>query len=343
MEKKERIIGFDLIRAVAAFMVVAIHSNVYYLDFRDGSFHWFIIMELTALCVIAVPLFFMVSGACNLVDEEDISLRRLYFKKIPKQFIPFLIWSLIYVFARIAMGKISFSPVAFISLLWEPAYYQFWFMYTLLGLYICIPLFQLLVQKAEKRVLQYILLIWGIGSVVLPAMVRYIPGFRLSSHFNFVFLEGYWGYFLLGAYLRKYPVENSKHLGWLLFVSGVCITGISAIIEWSFSNPDKYYGYVYGAYLLPGAVFASVGAFLMMQQWNPLGKIRELVVWFSGLSMGVYYVHTLIIAGLELFFVRFGNSLYACILKWVIACLLSVIFTVIIRRIRFLKKWFLPG
>lgn len=341
MEKKQRIIGFDLMRAVATFMVVAIHSNVYYLGFRDGSLRWFIIMELTALCVIAVPLFFMVSGACNLVGEESISLRKLYLKRIPKQFVPFLLWSLIYVFARISMGKLALTARAFYSLIWEPAYYQFWFMYTLLGLYLCIPLFQLLVQKADKKLLQYILLIWMVGSVVLPTMVRYIPGFQLSSHFDFVFLEGYWGYFLLGAYLRKYPVKHGKSFGAVLFVSGILVTGIAAVLEWYLTVPDRYYGYVYGSYLLPGAVAASVGAFLMVQQWKIVGKTGEIIVFLSRMSMGVYYIHMLVITTLELFFVRFGNSLCACFLKWTIACFVSVILSIVIRRIRVLSKYLL--
>lgn len=343
MSKKQRIIGFDFIRVVAAFMVVAIHSNVYYLSFRDGSIRWFLIMELTALCVIAVPLFFMVSGACNLTEEGIISFRTLYCKKIPKQFVPFLVWSVIYVLARIATGKIALSSNAFISLIWEPAYYQFWFMYTLLGLYICIPLFQLFLQKAERKLLQYVLVIWVFGSVIIPMLVRYIPGFQISGHFNFMFLEGYWGYFLLGGYLQRYPVKNSKKWGQLFFAVGVLITYISAVLEWKYTNPNEYYGYVYGAYLLPGAVLASIGAFLVLAQWEPTGKTRDIITHFSGLSMGIYYVHTLVIAALELYFSRFGNLFGACIFKWILVCFISVVLTEIIKKISFLKKWLLPG
>lgn len=315
-------------------MVVAIHSNVYYLSFRDGSARWFVAMELTALCVISVPLFFMVSGAVNIGREETITFKELFCRKIPKQFIPFVNWSIIYVVTRMAMGKITVSVDGFISLLWEPAYYQFWFMYSLLAIYLCIPVFQFLLQKADKKILQYILVVWLIGSVFFPLGLRYIPRFRISEHFDLIFLEGYWGYFFLGGYLRKYRLKNSKKLGRILMIAGVTTTGVASAVEWLFTDPQKYYGYVYGAYLLPGAVMATVGVFLLLSEVEIQGKNRERILYISGLSMGVYYVHTLVIGSLEVFFVEYGIGVGIAIIKWLLACSLSAFITAIIQNMK---------
>ncbi len=335
--KNQRVIGYDIIRIIASVMVVAIHSNVFYLSPPDGSLNWLIIMELTALCVIAVPLFFMVSGAGNLVREDVISIKQLYREKIPKQFVPFLLWSVIYVVIRMAMGKIPVSADNFISLIWEPAYYQFWFMYTLFGLYLLIPVFQFLLQRADQKILQYILIFWIAGSVILPLAVRYIPGFRLSGHFDILFLEGYWGYFLLGGYLRKYPVRNSKRAGRMLFIAGIILTGVAAVIEWIFTEPQSYYGYVYSAYLFPGAVMASVGVFLFLSDVKLEEKKRKIILHLSGLSMGVYYLHTLVISGLEQFFVSWGKGVGVVVLKWMAVCILSALITEVIKKVKWLR------
>lgn len=338
---EKRIIGYDLIRIIASLMVVAIHSNVYYLGFNDGSTRWFIIMELTALCVIAVPSFFMVSGAGNLVRENTISLKELYQKKIPRQFIPFALWSIIYLIARMVMCKIPVSITGFVSLIWEPAYYQFWFMYSLLGMYIAIPVFQFMIQRMDKKILQYTLVVWICSSVILPMLCRYIPGFKISEHFDLGFLEGYWGYFLLGGYLRKYPIKKAKMKGILLLFVGVLITSVSAIIEWLYTGPQNYYGYVFGAYLLPGAVMASAGTFLLLSNVSLSGKARDIVLHVSGLSMGIYYTHTMIINIIERLFTHLENSVGTAALKWLIVCVFAGLTTETIKRIGILRKYLL--
>ncbi len=331
---KQRVIGYDLIRIISAIMVVAIHSNANYLYEQKGSLEWFVIMGITALCVIAVPLFFMVSGATNLC-REDIDLKGLWAKKIPRQFIPFFIWSLIYVVLRIATNKIPLSFKSFASLIWEPAYYQFWFMYTLLGLYICIPIFQIILQKADKRVVQYIIAIWLMLSVIVPVATKYIPGFKISEHFNFIFLEGYWGYFFLGGYLRKYPLKQNKKIGTILAVSGFAITVVCAIIEFYFTDPTKYYGYVYSAYLLPGAVMASVGVFLIFSSLDLKEKTQRIVLKLSGLTLGIYYSHCLVLFAVQkvLNHIPLQDNLSLSIISLSSAVLISAFVAFIIKKI----------
>lgn len=333
---KERIIGYDIIRIIAAAMVVAIHSNVFYLLPKDGSLDWFVVMELTALCVVAVPLFFMVSGAVNIGDDRPCSIRDLYRRRLPRLFIPFLCWSLIYVVARIASGKLPLSADAFLSLIWEPAYYQFWFIYTLLGLYICIPIFHALLHKTSKTTAQYILLLWFITSIVLPTLIRYIPGFKWSEHLNMVFLEGYWGYFFLGGYLHKYPVKSHTTLSTGLIIGGYFLTLIFSALEYFFSA--KYQGQVYCDYLLPGAVLASVGMFILLGNVRQICRLKSSIVVLSALSMGVYYVHYLIILIVESVMVKLPYFSSAFLVKWGLVLIVTYILCWLGSKLPILKK-----
>ncbi len=141
MQENARNTGYDIIRIVAMLMVVMIHGFVPYLSATDVHGTGYIaVVFLSSRCLVGAPLFFMHSGALLLDTPERTTLSALFKKRIPKQAIPFVIWSLIYVIARIAAGTLALSPMSFLSLLWEPAYYQFWFTYVLLGFYLLLPL-----------------------------------------------------------------------------------------------------------------------------------------------------------------------------------------------------------
>lgn len=341
MNQGERIIGYDVMRIVAASMVVCIHSNVYFLENAVLTWHWLIIMLMTALCVVSVPIFFMVSGAGNLVRDEIISTSRLFKTKIPKIFIPFAVWSIIYVIARISMGKIEANAHAFVSLLWEPAYYQFWFMYSLLGMYLLLPIFQYLIIRMDKQLLKYVIVFWIASSLLLPMLVRYIPGFKLSSHFNLIFLEGYWGYFFLGGYLRKYPIPNEKLTGIVLLAAGTAVTLISAVIEWHFTPAEQYYGYVYCAYLLPGAAMMTTGLFLLLQRIKINEKYKRTIYYMSGLTMGIFYVHTMLINGYEKIFKNVSPTPLNAIVKLIVIILAATIICMVLKQIKPLRKFLL--
>lgn len=341
MDQSKRVIGYDVMRIIAATMVVCIHSNVYFLSNAVNEVHWLTIMLMTAVCVISVPLFFMVSGAGNLVKEDIISFQTLFKRKIPKVFIPFVIWSFIYVGLRIATGKIEPDYHAFHSLLWEPAYYQFWFMYSLLGMYLCIPIFQYLIIKSNKRLLQYIILFWIISSLVFPLLERYLPGFKLSEHFNLIFLEGYWGYFFLGGYLRKYPISKPKRRGIELAVAGTIITFVSAILEWRLTPADRYFGYVYCAYLLPGAALMTIGVFLIFQHINFSEKIHRIIIYISGLTMGIFYIHCLLINAYEIIFRNISPTPFNAVIKLFVVVALALLICMVLKRIKPLNKYLL--
>lgn len=340
MNKEDRIIGYDVMRIIAAIMVVFIHSNVYFL--HNATNQYLVIMLMTAACVVSVPLFFMVSGAGNLVKGNTIEFRALFKRKIPKVFIPFVIWSLVYVVLRIAAGKIDLDLHSILSLLWEPAYYQFWFMYSLLGMYLCIPVFQYIIINADKKLLQYIIAFWVMSSLIIPVFQRYVPGFSLSSHLNLIFLEGYWGYFFLGGYLRKYPLNNHRKYGLVLAIAGVLITFGCAILEWKLTPSDKYFGYVYCAYLLPGAAMMTIGIFLIFQHINiSADKKKRWIIYLSGLTMGIFYIHCLLINAFEIIFKDIAPTALNAVIKLVIIMIAAIGICMVLKKIKLFNKYLL--
>lgn len=303
MHKKERFIGYDIIRTIAIFMVVAIHSHVAPLAVNQGMPMWYFVMLMQTLCLVAVPVFFMVSGALLLSGGKTVSVGQLYKKRISKQAIPFIVWSLVYVVVRIVMGKIPLSIEAFTSLLYEPAYYQFWFMYSLLAIYLLLPLLQTLVMHCDKKKTEYILILWAVFSIVVPLISKYIPGFKISEHVGLVLCEGYIGYFILGHYLSKYKKEISQRKAIMLWTFGAVLTGFCAVVEYIYSEKTgaDYTGFVYQAYMMPGTAVASTGAFLFFQnkKYSLKDKSKAIVFKLSELSIGIYYIHMLVLTVIE--------------------------------------------
>ena len=333
MERKSRIIGYDYLRIIATFMVVMIHGSVTFLGGENTSLH-IVAMEIDALCLLSVPCFFMISGALLLDSNSKAPLRSLK-NRLIKQGIPFIIWSVVYVLARIAMKKIPFNLDAFTSLLSEPAYYQFWFMYTLLALYLLTPALSALVQNISKTVYRYILGIWLLFCVVQPTLAQFIPALRLSEHVDLILCEGYLGYFLLGHYLKKYGREIKKKTAIGMLVGGFLITALLTWTEYAFSG-DRFLGVFYSSYLTPGVVMAVCGAFILFQ--NEVHRSSPLVTGLSDVSIGIYYVHMLVVTALEYVGFSGSNNLLICVLKVIAAYVVSALIAFGISRIPVLRS-----
>jgi surface polysaccharide O-acyltransferase-like enzyme len=338
---KQRTIGYDFIRIIAIFLVVVIHSNVAYLGQEQGSVGWYFVMLCTSACLVAVPLFFMVSGALLLDAEEVISIKTLFFKRILKQAIPFFAWSLLYVLARIVMGKVEFGITAFTDLFKEPAYYQFWFMYSLFAIYLLLPILQAVVLKLDRKYLEYLLVLWVVFSVAFPIMQKFIPGFAISEHVDLILCEGYIGYFLLGFYLKKYHSGCSHKKGLAIGVIGLVGTGCAAAAECLLTlQKGSYQGFFYQAYLTPFVAFAATGCFLFFQNF-PLGEKGKTITCLqtgSKLSFGVYYVHMLVLTALEYVGLTGETNLLLLVVKILLCYVISFVAAFVIAKIPYVKK-----
>lgn len=321
MSSREHIYGFDYIRMLSAFMVVFLHSCVAYLAANRGESGWVVCSGLVSLCHVSVPLFFMVSGAVNMSGAAPVTLERLYRKKLPKLFIPFLIWSLIYVFARILTHKIPFALSSFTSLLYEPAYYQFWFIYTLLGIYLLLPLLELIVLNASRRQLEYLLILWGIFSLLIPTLTCYEPEIRLSKHVDLVLNEGYVGYFILGYYIWKYYRGRGVRFCAGLISSGYLLSLLDGWLQWRIG------GVWGGGYLSIGTAIATTGMFLLLGEARSPGTERQkqLVRTLGIFTLNIYYVHMLFVTLLEKIGFSGEADLGVMVLKALISYLLSLL------------------
>ena len=98
----KRIFGYDLIKALAMFLVVFYHFNMLDFGFQPNTFYVPNINKLFQIfCAAGVPLFFMVNGALTI--NKKTSLKKVT-TKIFRIFLIAVFWTLFLVFLLIRDG-----------------------------------------------------------------------------------------------------------------------------------------------------------------------------------------------------------------------------------------------
>lgn len=77
------------------FLVVLAHACASKLQNRNGSVTWDVANSLVIITEVAVPLFFMISGATILNSKKTTSIEYLFKHRLPRVLVPFIIWSII--------------------------------------------------------------------------------------------------------------------------------------------------------------------------------------------------------------------------------------------------------
>ena len=103
----QRIAYLDTMRVVATFGVIALH--VFCTDYHStiGSYNWFVAVIVDTLVRWSVPLFVMISGALFLQPSKEVSYRTLLKKQIPRLFIAYVFWGIVYGLIMTARSKMS--------------------------------------------------------------------------------------------------------------------------------------------------------------------------------------------------------------------------------------------
>jgi surface polysaccharide O-acyltransferase-like enzyme len=136
-------------------------------------------------------------------------------------------------------------------------YFLFWYLYMLMGLYLLTPILRIIIAHAKRNLIQYLLVIWFIGTAILPLLGLFGP-YQLNS-FVFTF-PLYAGYFILGTYLLSVKIKRTN-LVILMFI-GLALTAIGTFaIAATVGGGETYF---FQEYISPTMILASVMLFLLL-------------------------------------------------------------------------------
>lgn len=328
----ERVLGYDIIKALAIFLIVLYHLNS--VDFgqvpNDGWYFPNVTKFIYAICSSGVPLFFMVSGA---LQSTKIMMLSKCIKKSMRLLIVAVGWSLLFTCVLYPVLRGSDYP----SIGQFQNYY--WFLYTLAILY---WITFLLGKSKTIRVIVVSLLIlfpffsnfiWLIIIAVDPNVS--LPSWGHTGVFTLYSVV----YYYLGSYLASHDITRKTSIS--VTIIGVFLVNFEVIVR------STYEGYVYdgvnASFPTIGALFISAGLFSILKtiKKENCPYVCNLLSFVGKNTIGVYIFHLFFVwlVSSYLFHNLTQNILFVFIAAFCIVLLTSVISNYILNsKIYFLLK-----
>lgn len=209
MKPSTRLPYIDVMKIVATFAIVMLHTSALYVQMDAALLHpsGALLYIINALTRTALPLFMMVSGALLLRDGYQFDLKKRFFFILKT----YVLWSALYVccdqLMRLAAGGGLLAPEEIIGS-WIRGPYHFWYLQMLLGFYILMPL---LARIKGLQTLNYaaflffiILYLYNPLAPFLPEAVRTFAAQLIQlTPSPMIF------FFLIGACLHRVPLRRN--------------------------------------------------------------------------------------------------------------------------------------
>ena len=298
-KEPKRYFGIDLIRVLACFLVIEIHSGqLYYIDSEGGLIKsdkniWPGIFN--SLATVCVPLFVMISGYLLLPMKTDYStFLKKRFTRILFPYVAFNIFYNIYFYFRgffELKAMLLNIPKKFINF----SIGHLWYIYMIIGVYLYVPIITPWIKTAEKKHFYYYFVIWIISSFYgyLHLIYDGIWGEAFWNKSTIVqSFIGYSGYAVLGAFIKLHLKENNLYiLGIVSYIAGTSFTMFGYFyrreeattteeieVTWRFDSTN--------------VALASFGVFLLLRRLECKNKIITKI--FNDLALksyGMYLIH----------------------------------------------------
>lgn len=352
--QNERIIYADLLRIVATFGVIVLHTAAAQFWNPVQSFNWAVCNIYDSLVRWTVPVFVMISGMFFLDPERDVPISKLYKKSIFRLVIALVVWGLFYQLTSdnsdiIHSRHLNFLPLwclnivnAIIKIPFGPVWYHLWFVYMLIGLYILTPLYRVFVKNAEQNDFVYLFFIFAIFGTIVPLISQTTEYFNTNFKIFFKITEliNYSGYFFAGYFFSKYDI--SKKVTNVIYIGGI-LSLIFTIIGTYILSSIKGIGteVLYGN-LTPNTMLVAFAIFLLFKSQKDKqfsDKKQKIVSVLSSTTFGIYLIHAFLLQLFDNFGMSssFINPILAIPIKAIVVFCVSFVIIYLLRKIPICK------
>ncbi len=305
----QRNAGLDILRVLACYMVVQIHTGEFFYISPDGGIlhgagnFWVTIFN--SLFRSCVPLFVMISGYFLFPVKDEF--QTFFRKKFTRVLIPFLIWCTIYAIYPFLLGKVDIKEVI-INILHIPVNYgtqigHLWYVYMLMGIYLFAPIISPWLQTAPKRHIEYYLALWAV-TLSIPFIHQIFPDIWGECYWNqtpmLLYFSGFLGYAVLGLYIKRFYSQRKNRdflFGFILILIGYAITAYGFGSRFETAQTVQELELTWGFETINVAMM-TLGFFFLVK--NLTFKNRNS--WYAKLtedvslkSYGIYLLHILIL------------------------------------------------
>lgn len=305
---RHRLIWPDIIRVIALFALVMIHTSAAGFDGRFGArtAYWQICNVYDAFSQFCVPVFVMISGMFLLNPEKEYDIRKLFQTKLLRLVTAYLFWSSFYFIISIihkrTMGLThDCIKIYFWSIL--NGRFHMWFLFMIAGLYIVTPILRVIVK--DERITIYYLVLWLVlGTTSMLEMFPVIQKILdlTVNRLNIMLVAGFSGYFVWGYWLSQHQIPPfARKIIYILGLLAALFTAIfNGLAGYLLDKPvTDIYNYLYpNIFLMATAVFVFCQYFFQKKRITP--KWEKGITCIGKWSLGIYLVH--------LFFIEYLNG-----------------------------------
>ena len=333
------------LRVAAIALVVGQHSIGSMLRHRTvfGP-AWWVVVGFEALTIPAVASFTMLSGALLLNPARaEEPLGQFFRRRAIRVGIPLVAWSVFYlVLSYFVLGNIAGPRDVFSLVLRAVPYYHLYFLYMIFGLYLLTPYLRVIVARMPRSAV-WLLAVLGISWSMIGFVSRLLVGVGPTENL-FTWSIFYVGFFLLGQLLVTIPKpRGGLWLTVFVVATAVHLGEFAAFAawkpEWSWAPLEKY-----GV----STIVAAVALFMVCRslggeherRWGPDAIPSRVLRELSAVSLGVYVVHPAVQLAMTKKYLLMSWSTVGparVVLYWAITVVVSVAFSLVVRRIPFVR------
>lgn len=303
----KRLVNWDLLRTLAMFFVVMVHSSQYL-----GSIHGIetapFISEFALICD---PIFFVLSGFFAFRPLKTTYAKYLL-NKVVTIVLPLVVYSVVLYAYGCVKGTVAFGLPQYFNWFYNTLFGGWWFIPALIPFLVVAPflytMFEALSDSQCKLLMKVVALftLWGALCTVLQwvstltgiGSLNTLPGLLSGLIPTEPIPGGYFMYFCLGYFIHKMPslysTEFLKRIA-VLGIAGWLLGAVAAIVGYVRSDPSYLW------------LFASVGIFLIFDKIQIIGERASRVInWTAKRSYSIYLLQYTTIAIVFGVFNQFG-------------------------------------
>jgi surface polysaccharide O-acyltransferase-like enzyme len=251
-----------------------------------------------------------------------------------------VVWSLIYLGWYCGNHPNTCTPdLAWNLLLRQGTYYHLWFLYSLLSIYLILPVLRLMIRPdTDKRILWYLIGLWLIFQPVLTTAHRF---WDFSIKLGAPLATGFVCYFVLGYLLGEMTLSRRKIiLSAVIWLISTLITIIGTYLLTR--NAGQFDGFFYDFVSL-NVIFASGAAFLLLRwiserKFFASANVQLSLRTLATSTFGIYLIHVIVIEVLRYGIPYLQISSFMGNAIWSIPFASTVVFIVSFLIVRILQK-----
>ena len=312
-ESKPRILGYDALKAIAAFLVVLYHVGMVDFGYQEGVYYYpTLVQVLWLVCACGVPLFFMVNGALTVNRKYDLK------KTITKSTRLVLVgafWAIV-VMCLYALRDHQLSSFKLDTL----AYY--WFLFSLAMVYVINYILARLPRWCKWAAIVLLLLYPFTYNLIWDIMTLFNMSAPPTAWRGGLFTLYGLVYLYAGDYFRRF--HNKWIIPFICVLLGFVLLSIEVIAVVNYTHAQFEGGNL--CFPTFGALLLSVGIFLLVKDWNSSNiQLKRFVTFLGNNALGIYIFHHILMISVGSFF----PIIYKSFVHPLFALVIALIYTIV--------------